>query len=118
MLQPLAIAYTRRNGLPVTRRDRPFSPGTATWSSRRISPGSSASGAIDVEVTWGEPIAVQTADRKEATALAEAAVRAADPARLSRAAAEGARSPVAPDAPEPLRWNRADRALATPRRTA
>ena len=31
-LQPLAIAYTRRNGMPVTRRERPFSPGTATWN--------------------------------------------------------------------------------------
>ena len=76
MLQPLAIAYTRRSGMPVTRRDRPF---LAWYGDMELAPHLSEfllGGAIDVEVTWGEPIPFN-GNRKEATALAEAAVREA-----------------------------------------
>lgn len=76
MLQPLAVAYTRRSGMPVTRRDRPF---LAWYGDMELGPhlGQFLLGdAIDVEVTWGEPIPFN-GNRKEATALAEAAVRQA-----------------------------------------
>ena len=75
-LQPLALAYPRRNGLPVTRGERPeiawygdmeLAPHLALFAER---------GPIDVHVDWGAPIAFDAAtDRKLATAQAEAAVR-------------------------------------------
>ncbi|BAU92131.1 phospholipid/glycerol acyltransferase [Methylorubrum populi] len=75
-LQPLALAYPRRNGLPVTRAERPeiawygdmeLAPHLALFANR---------GPIDVHVNWGAPIAFDAAtDRKVATAQAEAAVR-------------------------------------------
>ncbi|AWI89943.1 1-acyl-sn-glycerol-3-phosphate acyltransferase [Methylobacterium sp. DM1] len=75
-LQPLALAYPRRNGLPVTRAERPeiawygdmdLAPHLALFAGR---------GPIDVHVDWGAPIAFDAAtDRKVATAQAEAAVR-------------------------------------------
>ncbi len=75
-LQPLAIAYTRRNGLPITRRDRP----TIAWyGDMDLAPhlGLFLKGhPIDVVVTWGEPIPFN-GNRKEATAAAESAVRRA-----------------------------------------
>ena len=77
-LQPLAIAYSRRNGLPVTRRERPE---IAWYGDMDLAPHLALfvrGGPLDVVVTWGEPIAFDgSTDRKEATALAEAAVRAA-----------------------------------------
>ena len=75
-LQPLALAYPRRNGLPVTRAERPeiawygdmdLAPHLALFATR---------GPIDVHVDWGAPIAFDAAtDRKVATAQAESAVR-------------------------------------------
>ncbi len=77
-LQPLAIAYTRRNGLPVTRRERPE---IAWYGDMELAPHLGLfvrGGPLDAVVTWGEPIPFDgTTDRKQATALAEAAVRAA-----------------------------------------
>lgn len=73
-LQPLALAYTRRNGLPVTRRERPF---IAWYGDMELAPHLSEflrGGPIDVVVTWGDPIPFN-GNRKEATAAAEAAVR-------------------------------------------
>ena len=77
-LQPLALTYLRRNGLPVTRAERPeiawygdmeLAPHIALFADR---------GPIDVHVAWGAPIAFDAAtDRKIATAQAEAAVRRA-----------------------------------------
>jgi lyso-ornithine lipid O-acyltransferase len=75
-LQPLAIAYTRRNGLPVTRRDRPF---IAWYGDMDLGPhlGLFLLGSpVDVTVTWGEPIPF-AGNRKQATAAAEAEVRKA-----------------------------------------
>ena len=77
-LQPLAIAYTRRNGLPVTRRERPE---IAWYGDMDLGPHLGLfvrGGALDVVVTWGEPIPFEeSTDRKQATAEAEAAVRRA-----------------------------------------
>lgn len=77
-LQPLAITYPRRNGLPLVRAERPdiawygdmeLAPHLATFVTR---------GPIDVHVVWGAPIVFEAGtDRKRATALAEASVREA-----------------------------------------
>jgi 1-acyl-sn-glycerol-3-phosphate acyltransferase len=75
-LQPLAIAYTRRDGLPITRRDRPF---IAWYGDMDLAPHLALfvkGHPIDVVVTWGEPISFN-GSRKEATAAAEASVRRA-----------------------------------------
>lgn len=75
-LQPLAIAYVRRNGLPVTRRER---PAIAWYGDMELVPHLGLfvrEGPLDAVVTWGDPIRFD-GDRKRATALAEAAVRAA-----------------------------------------
>ncbi|GJE25617.1 lysophospholipid acyltransferase family protein [Methylobacterium organophilum] len=77
-LQPLALAYTRRNGIPLTRLERPE---IAWYGDMELAPhlGLFATrGPIDVQVIWGEPIAFEAGtDRKVATALAEASVRRA-----------------------------------------
>ncbi|MGO4570729.1 lysophospholipid acyltransferase family protein [Microvirga sp. 2TAF3] len=75
-LHPLAIAYTRRNGLPVTRRERPE---IAWYGDMELAPHLGLfvrEGPLDVIVTWGEPISF-TGNRKTATAAAEGAVRKA-----------------------------------------
>lgn len=77
-LQPLAIAYTRRWGLPVTRRDRP----AVAWYGDMELPahlsGFARGGPLDIALHWGDPIPFTAAtDRKAATAEAEAAVRRA-----------------------------------------
>jgi 1-acyl-sn-glycerol-3-phosphate acyltransferase len=77
-LQPLAITYVRRNGLPITRRERPE---VAWYGDMDLAPHLVSflkQGPLDTVVAWGEPIefGVRT-DRKEATAQAERAVRAA-----------------------------------------
>jgi 1-acyl-sn-glycerol-3-phosphate acyltransferase len=75
-LQPLAITYTRRHGLPVTRRDRPF---IAWYGDMDLGPHLKLfirGIPLDVVVTWGEPIPFN-GSRKGATALAEAEVRKA-----------------------------------------
>ena len=77
-LQPLAITYPRRNGLPMVRSER---PGVAWYGDMELAPHLSdffANGPIDVHVVWGAPIAFEAGtDRKRATALAEASVREA-----------------------------------------
>lgn len=77
-LQPLAIAYTGRAGLPVGRCDM---PDIAWYGDMELVPhlrGFAGSGPLDVTLVWGEPIPFDAAtDRKRATLAAEAAVRAA-----------------------------------------
>jgi 1-acyl-sn-glycerol-3-phosphate acyltransferase len=77
-LQPLAITYPRRNGLPVTRTERPE---VAWYGDMDLAPHLAAflaGGPLDIHVVWGAPIAVEAGtDRKRATALAEACVREA-----------------------------------------
>jgi 1-acyl-sn-glycerol-3-phosphate acyltransferase len=73
-VQPLAIAYPRRNGLPVTRRER---PGIAWYGDMDLGPHLALffrEGPIDAVVVWGEPILFD-GDRKEVTARAETAIR-------------------------------------------
>jgi lyso-ornithine lipid O-acyltransferase len=84
LLQPLAVAYVRRSGLPVTRRER---PAIAWYGDMELGPHLGLflrEGPLDAVVTWGDPIPFDAGtDRKRATAAAEAAVRRAilDPAR-------------------------------------
>lgn len=95
-LQPLAITYVRRDGLPLTRRDGPeiawygdmdLAPHLGAWLRRS---------RVDVVVAWGEPIAFDAAsDRKRATAQAEAAVRAAVTCARASAPAIGGSVPAA-----------------------
>jgi lyso-ornithine lipid O-acyltransferase len=77
-LQTLAVAYTRRNGLPVTRRER---PDIAWYGDMELVPHLGIfvrEGPLDVVVTWGEPVLFENGtDRKEATARAEREVRGA-----------------------------------------
>ncbi|HEX8164367.1 MAG TPA: 1-acyl-sn-glycerol-3-phosphate acyltransferase [Beijerinckiaceae bacterium] len=77
-LQPLAITYTRRNGLPLTRRERPE---VAWYGDMDLAPhllGFLTGGPFDARVVFGRPIPFDAAtDRKQATAEAEAAVRRA-----------------------------------------
>jgi len=75
-LQPLAIAYTSRNGLPVTRRERPF---IAWYGDMDLGPHLKLfvrGVPLDVVVTWGAPIPFN-GSRKQATAFAESEIRRA-----------------------------------------
>jgi 1-acyl-sn-glycerol-3-phosphate acyltransferase len=95
-LQPLALSYPRRNGLPVTRAERPE---VAWYGDMELAPHLglfAARGPIDVHIAWGPPIAFDAAtDRKLATAQAESAVRQA--LRETR----GGTSPARPTRPAP-----------------
>jgi lyso-ornithine lipid O-acyltransferase len=76
-IQPLSIAYTRMQGLPLGRSSRPrvaWYGGAALWPHlRRLA----VQGAIDVRLSWGEPIAFdEFSDRKEAARRLENEVRA------------------------------------------
>jgi lyso-ornithine lipid O-acyltransferase len=75
-LQPLAIAYPRRNGLPATRAERAE---IAWFGDTELAPHLAAfvqEGPVDVHVVWGAPIVFEAGtDRKAATAAAEAEVR-------------------------------------------
>lgn len=77
-LQPVALSYRRRHGLPITRREMPQ---VAWYGDMDLAPhlaGIIRGGPLDVAVEWGEPILLDArADRKHATAAAEAAVREA-----------------------------------------
>lgn len=76
LMQPLAITYTRRHGLPVTRRDRPF---IAWYGDMDLAPHLKTfiqGIPLDIVVTWGEPTPFN-GNRKQATAFAEAEVRRA-----------------------------------------
>ncbi|MFC6790467.1 lysophospholipid acyltransferase family protein [Methylobacterium komagatae] len=77
-LQPLAITYPRRNGLPVVRSERSE---IAWYGDMELAPHLAAfvqGGPIDVHVVWGAPILFDAeSDRKVATAAAEAEVRRA-----------------------------------------
>jgi 1-acyl-sn-glycerol-3-phosphate acyltransferase len=75
-LQPLAITYVRRNGLPIGRRERPE---VAWYGDMDLAPHLALfarKGPLDAVVVWGEPIPFN-GDRKQATAAAEKAVREA-----------------------------------------
>jgi 1-acyl-sn-glycerol-3-phosphate acyltransferase len=75
-VQPLSIVYARQHGIPLDRRSRPriawygdMELGGHLW-------GVLCNGALDVELTWGEPVEVTPAtDRKALTAHIHAEVR-------------------------------------------
>jgi 1-acyl-sn-glycerol-3-phosphate acyltransferase len=77
-LQPLAITYPRRCGLPLGRVERPE---IAWYGDMELAPHLALfvkRGPVDVHVVWGTPITFEAGtDRKAATSLAEASVRAA-----------------------------------------
>src|SRR5436305_6954564 len=75
-IQPLSIAYVSQQGIPLGRHLRP----RATWYGKMKLVGHIGgivrSGAVDVSVTWGEPIAYDGAtDRKALARQLESAVR-------------------------------------------
>lgn len=76
-VQPVSIAYPRRHGLPMLRRERP----AVAWYGGMTLPNHlwnmMKSGGPQAVVSFGRPIAVTAAtDRKEIARLAEAEVRA------------------------------------------
>jgi lyso-ornithine lipid O-acyltransferase len=75
-IQPLSIAYTRLQGLPLGRQHRPL---IAWYGGAPLWPhllGISRRGGIDVVVSWGEPIAFDEAsERKSIARSLEVAVR-------------------------------------------
>jgi 1-acyl-sn-glycerol-3-phosphate acyltransferase len=76
-IQPLTIAYTRVQGMPMGRRHRPL----AAWiGDTGLAPHAAAllrEGAVDVELHFGEAIEFSAGDsRKEATRRVETEVRA------------------------------------------
>ena len=84
-IQPVAIAYTRLHGLPMGRQHRPH----AAWTGdRTLVPHIRdllREGALDIEVHFGEPVAVGPgADRKKVAREVEARVRAMMTAALRR----------------------------------
>ena len=78
LLQPLAITYTRRNGLPLTRRER---PDLCWYGSMNLVPHLAdilAGGSIDVVIHWGTPLSFDAhGDRKALTRAAWRDVREA-----------------------------------------
>jgi 1-acyl-sn-glycerol-3-phosphate acyltransferase len=75
-IQPLSIAYVSQQGIPLGRHLRP----RAAWYGKmKLVPhigGIARIGAIDVSVTWGEPVAYDAqADRKDLARKLESAIR-------------------------------------------
>ena len=84
-IQPMTIAYTRVQGMPMGRRGRPL----AAWiGDTELAPHAAAllsEGAVDVELHFGEAMEFSAGDsRKEATRRAEAEVRTMLQAALAR----------------------------------
>jgi lyso-ornithine lipid O-acyltransferase len=75
-VQPLSLAYVSRGGVPIGRASRER---VAWYGDLDLMPhliGVLSSGAIDVVVSWGEPVAYGVdADRKQIAREAEFAVR-------------------------------------------
>jgi 1-acyl-sn-glycerol-3-phosphate acyltransferase len=75
-VQPLSLAYVNLNGLPLGRA---FRSRVAWYGDADLFPhliGVCAAGAVDVTVSWGEPISYDmSADRKDIARVAEQSVR-------------------------------------------
>lgn len=101
-VQPMSLGYVRWSGLPVGRalRER-----VAWYGDADLLPhffGVLATGAIDVTVSWGEPIAYDmNADRKQIARRAEAEVRRMTSAALRAGAASNGPPTELPAAPQP-----------------
>ncbi|WP_346907066.1 lysophospholipid acyltransferase family protein [uncultured Roseibium sp.] len=85
-VQPLSVAYRSLHGLPMGRQ---FRPHVAWYGDMELAGhlwGVFTEGALDVVVTWGEPVEVDaTTDRKALTRNLEAAVRTMTVASLTGA---------------------------------
>ncbi len=77
-LQPVAMAYRRRSGLPLMRHER---PAIAWYGDMELIPhfgGVLKGGPIEVEICFGPPLTAEhKADRKAATHYAERQIRVA-----------------------------------------
>lgn len=101
-VQPVSLAYVRYGGVPVGRalRDKVAWYGDVDLVPHLV--GVFSSGAVDVTVSWGEPIGYgMTANRKEIARDAESAVRRMTARALRSPAAqpsatEGAMPPAVP----------------------
>jgi 1-acyl-sn-glycerol-3-phosphate acyltransferase len=75
-VQPLSLAYVNLNGLPLGRA---FRSRVAWYGDADLIPhlvGVCSAGAVDVTVSWGEPMSYDmSADRKDIARVAEQAVR-------------------------------------------
>jgi len=77
MIQPLTIAYTRLQGLPVSRNERSMIAWIKSKSVGQNIAEILSGGVKDVTVAFGNPVPLdQTADRKKVSMLAENQVRA------------------------------------------
>lgn len=75
-VQPVSVAYTRANGLPLGRFSRPLAawPGDVELKDHLLR--FVREGAVDVEIRFGLPIAfTEASDRKAVASRSEAAVR-------------------------------------------
>ena len=88
-IQPLSVAYVSHQGLPMGRQGRPFA---AWYGDMDLIPHLSEigkRGAIDVVMTWGEPVAYNGAtDRKALAKSLESSVRSLTVAALRGRPAE------------------------------
>jgi 1-acyl-sn-glycerol-3-phosphate acyltransferase len=76
LIQPLSIAYVGFQGLPMGRQHRPVAAWYGTLDLFPHLVAVARSGAIDVTVSWGEPIAYDaSSDRKAVARALEAEVR-------------------------------------------
>jgi lyso-ornithine lipid O-acyltransferase len=75
-VQPLAITYVRRNGLPLGRTER---PGIAWYGAMELAPHLAdliCAGPIDVVLSWGEVVLVEeTSNRKALVCALESDIR-------------------------------------------
>ena len=101
-VQPLSLAYVNLNGLPLGRA---FRTRVAWYGDADLIPhliGVCSTGAVDVTVSWGEPISYDmSADRKDIARVAEQSVRkltarARSMAQPAPQAEEIAEAPAAP----------------------
>lgn len=76
-IQPVAIAYTRLHGMPLGRRFRPLASWIGDQDLASHARELLESGAMDVEVRFGEPVIFRAGDNRKQTArLVEERVRA------------------------------------------
>ena len=75
-IQPLSIAYVSQHGIPLGRHLRPRAAWYGKMKLDRAYRRHRPTGAVDVSVTWGEPIAYDGAtDRKALARQLESSVR-------------------------------------------
>jgi 1-acyl-sn-glycerol-3-phosphate acyltransferase len=75
-IQPVTIAYTRLQGMPVSRADRATVSGIGSKSFKAVVKDLLTSGVKDVTIAFGTPRPItDTDDRKKLTRIAETEVR-------------------------------------------